>query len=151
MAYVPAPGYQPTYNPVRCQPSPALTPHTNPPPTGVLGASWRGHRGTSPSCPPRFFVNFATGPEPGADLALHFNPRFDGWDKVVFNTQQGGRWGNEERKRNMPFQKGTAFELPIGLPASLPLLSFLSLLFHPSLPPSSLPYFFLFFSSFPVY
>ncbi|XP_064149550.1 galectin-4 [Loxodonta africana] len=59
----------------------------------------------------RFFVNFLVGQDPGADIAFHFNPRFDGLDKVVFNTQQGGKWGSEERKRSMPFKKGTAFEL----------------------------------------
>ncbi|KAL2763272.1 galectin-4, partial [Daubentonia madagascariensis] len=58
-----------------------------------------------------FFVNFVVGQEPGADIAFHFNPRFDGWDKVVFNTLQGGKWGSEERKRSMPFRKGAAFEL----------------------------------------
>lgn len=59
----------------------------------------------------RFFVNFVVGQGPGADIAFHFNPRFDGWDKVVFNTQQGGKWGSEERKRSMPFRKGAPFEL----------------------------------------
>nr|BAG58923.1 unnamed protein product [Homo sapiens] len=59
----------------------------------------------------RFFVNFVVGQDPGSDVAFHFNPRFDGWDKVVFNTLQGGKWGSEERKRSMPFKKGAAFEL----------------------------------------
>ena len=30
---------------------------------------------------------------------------------MVFNTQQNGKWGSEERKRSMPFRKGAAFEL----------------------------------------
>lgn len=51
------------------------------------------------------------GQDPGADVAFHFNPRFDGWDKVVFNSQQGGKWGSEERKLSMPFSKGKPFEL----------------------------------------
>lgn len=59
----------------------------------------------------RFSVNFMVGSSPGSDIAFHFNPRFDGWDKVVFNTKQGGQWGEEERKRSMPFSKGNAFEL----------------------------------------
>ncbi|XP_027711256.1 galectin-4 isoform X2 [Vombatus ursinus] len=56
----------------------------------------------------RFTVNFTL---PGGDIAFHFNPRFDGWDKVVFNTKQGGNWGKEEKKKSMPFRKGEAFEL----------------------------------------
>lgn len=56
-------------------------------------------------------MNFVVGQSPGADIALHFNPRFDGWDKVVFNSQQGGEWGSEEKKRSMPFRKGSPFEL----------------------------------------
>ncbi|XP_072464431.1 galectin-4 isoform X2 [Notamacropus eugenii] len=55
-----------------------------------------------------FHVNFALS---GDDIAFHFNPRFDGWDKVVLNSKQGGRWGSEERKNSMPFHKGSAFEL----------------------------------------
>lgn len=76
-------------------------------------APWAGRwgQGHSPSCPARFSVNFVAGPHAGADIALHFNPRFDGWDKVVFNSQQGGKWGSEEKKRSMPFRKGAAFEL----------------------------------------
>ncbi|KAF0876440.1 LEG4 protein, partial [Crocuta crocuta] len=61
----------------------------------------------------RFSVNLVAGQHAGADIAFHFNPRFDGWDKVVFNSMQGGRWGSEEKKRSMPFRKGTAFELVI--------------------------------------
>lgn len=72
-----------------------------------------GAKGTALSCPARFFVNFVVGQGPGADVAFHFNPRFDGWDKVVFNSQQDGKWGNEEKKRSMPFRKGAAFELVI--------------------------------------
>uniref|UniRef100_A0A8C6G010 Galectin n=1 Tax=Moschus moschiferus TaxID=68415 RepID=A0A8C6G010_MOSMO len=59
----------------------------------------------------RFFVNFEVGHGQGADVAFHFNPRFDGWDKVVLNSKQNGSWGNEERKMSMPFRKGAAFEL----------------------------------------
>lgn len=70
-----------------------------------------GARGPALLCPTRFFVNFAVGQSPGSDIAFHFNPRFDGLDKVVFNSQQGGHWGKEERKREMPFRKGCPFEL----------------------------------------
>lgn len=56
-------------------------------------------------------MNFAVGQGDGADVAFHFNPRFDGWDKVVFNTMQSGQWGKEEKKKSMPFHKGKHFEL----------------------------------------
>lgn len=56
----------------------------------------------------RFHVNFQCG----GDIAFHFNPRFDGKDKVVFNTCQNGSWGAEEKKKdNFPFHKGQLFEL----------------------------------------
>lgn len=113
-------------------------------------------------------MNFVAGQHSGADIALHFNPRFDGWDKVVFNSMQGGKWGSEERKRSMPFHKGKAFELvfmvlaehyKVGagggaplpffhlfLPLLLPPLPF-SLSLPPSLsqPPSYLTFFLSFF------
>ncbi|RXM97911.1 Galectin-4, partial [Acipenser ruthenus] len=60
-----------------------------------------------------FQVNLQCGNYEGCDVALHFNPRFDGWDKVVFNTFQNGSWEGEEKKREMPFRKGEDFELII--------------------------------------
>uniref|UniRef100_A0A3B4FHU0 Galectin n=1 Tax=Pundamilia nyererei TaxID=303518 RepID=A0A3B4FHU0_9CICH len=48
-----------------------------------------------------------------SDIALHFNPRFDGWDKVVFNTCQNGSWGLEEKIHRMPFRKGEHFEMVV--------------------------------------
>uniref|UniRef100_A0A8C9P4L0 Galectin n=1 Tax=Spermophilus dauricus TaxID=99837 RepID=A0A8C9P4L0_SPEDA len=103
MAYVPAPGYQPTYNPT--------LPYNQPIPGGLSIGMSIYIQGVADEKMKRFQVNFAVGQDPGADIAFHFNPRFDGWDKVVFNSQQGGRWGNEERKRSMPFSKGAPFEL----------------------------------------
>lgn len=92
-------------------------------------------------------MNFVAGHGSGDDIAFHFNPRFDGWDKVVFNSYQGGKWGKEEKKRSMPFHKGTPFELV-----------FLVLTEHykvrapvrglPSLPPHPCPFYLTFFSSF---
>ncbi|XP_053461391.1 galectin-4 isoform X1 [Nycticebus coucang] len=103
MAYVPAPGYQPTYNPT--------LPYHRPIPGGLSVGMSVYIQGVASEHMKRFFVNFLVGQDPGADIAFHFNPRFDGWDKVVFNTMQGGKWGSEERKRSMPFHKGAAFEL----------------------------------------
>ncbi|KAM6154992.1 galectin-4 [Erethizon dorsatum] len=103
MAYVPAPGYQPTYNPT--------LPYNRPIPGGLSVGMSVYIQGVADEHMKRFFVNFVVGSSPGSDIAFHFNPRFDGWDKVVFNTQQGGQWGQEERKRSMPFSRGAAFEL----------------------------------------
>ncbi|KFO29615.1 Galectin-4 [Fukomys damarensis] len=103
MAYVPAPGYQPTYNPT--------LPYNAPIPGGLSIGMSVYIQGVANKNMNRFSVNFVVGSSPGSDIAFHFNPRFDGWDKVVFNTKQGGQWGEEERKRSMPFSKGNAFEL----------------------------------------
>ncbi|XP_023575739.1 galectin-9 isoform X3 [Octodon degus] len=58
----------------------------------------------------RFAVNFQTGFS-DYDIVFHFNPRFENGGYVVCNTKQKGNWGPEERKMQMPFQKGKAFEL----------------------------------------
>ncbi|XP_004479380.2 galectin-9 isoform X2 [Dasypus novemcinctus] len=58
----------------------------------------------------RFNVNFQTGFHEN-DIAFHFNPRFEEGGYVVCNTKQGGHWGSEERKKEMPFQMGKPFEL----------------------------------------
>lgn len=103
MAYVPAPGYQPTYNPT--------LPYKRPIPGGLSVGMSVYIQGMAKENMRRFHVNFAVGQDDGADVAFHFNPRFDGWDKVVFNTMQSGQWGKEEKKKSMPFQKGKHFEL----------------------------------------
>ncbi|XP_036925965.1 galectin-9-like isoform X2 [Sturnira hondurensis] len=58
----------------------------------------------------RFAVNFQTGFS-DHDIAFHFNPRFEEGGYVVCNTKQKGSWGSEERKMQMPFQRGNPFEL----------------------------------------
>ncbi|XP_028376757.1 galectin-9-like [Phyllostomus discolor] len=58
----------------------------------------------------RFAVNFQTSFS-DQDIAFHFNPRFEEGGYVVCNTRQGGSWGTEERKMQMPFQRGNPFEL----------------------------------------
>ncbi|XP_017529395.2 galectin-4 [Manis javanica] len=103
MAYVPAPGYQPIYNPT--------LPYNKPIPGGLSVGMSIYIQGVAKDHMKRFFVNFVAGHGSGDDIAFHFNPRFDGWDKVVFNSYQGGKWGKEEKKRSMPFHKGTPFEL----------------------------------------
>lgn len=61
-----------------------------------------------------FAVNMGCGQYDGTDIALHFNPRFEGRDTVVFNTFQSGSWGGEERKNEgIPFRRGNPFEMAI--------------------------------------
>ncbi|XP_034024487.1 galectin-4-like isoform X2 [Thalassophryne amazonica] len=70
-------------------------------------------QGSLPEEMTRFFINLRCGQSEDSDIAIHFNPRFDGWDKVVFNTCQDGSWESEEKTHDMPFSKGQAFEMVI--------------------------------------
>ncbi|OWK17461.1 hypothetical protein Celaphus_00013598, partial [Cervus elaphus hippelaphus] len=45
------------------------------------------------------------------NIAFHFSPRFEDNGYVVCNTRQNRSWGPEERKMQMPFQRGIRFEL----------------------------------------
>nr|XP_008542950.1 PREDICTED: galectin-9-like [Equus przewalskii] len=58
----------------------------------------------------RFDVNLQTGTSDD-DIAFHFNPRFESGGYVVCNTKKNGKWGAEERKTHLPFQRGRPFEL----------------------------------------
>ncbi|XP_069042521.1 galectin-4 [Lepisosteus oculatus] len=105
MTFVAPPGYQPLYNPT----VPYLGPIN-----GNLRAGMSIYiQGRVPHEITRFHVNLQCGDFEGSDIAFHFNPRFDGWDKVVFNTFQNGSWEGEEKVREMPFRKGEHFELII--------------------------------------
>ncbi|XP_068835201.1 galectin-9-like [Capricornis sumatraensis] len=59
----------------------------------------------------RFEVNFQMGFSDMNNIAFHFNPRFEEGGYVVCNTKQLGNWGPEEKKIQMPFQKGSLFEI----------------------------------------
>uniref|UniRef100_A0A8C8VPZ0 Galectin n=1 Tax=Pelusios castaneus TaxID=367368 RepID=A0A8C8VPZ0_9SAUR len=60
-----------------------------------------------------FAVNLRCG---NRDIAFHFNPRFhESRLVVVCNTEQGQRWGTEERTYHMPFNLGVYFELIINV------------------------------------
>ncbi|KAA0702122.1 Galectin-9B [Triplophysa tibetana] len=62
----------------------------------------------------RFDVNLQCGSHSQADIALHFNPRYEnGSGYVVHNTSQKGNWGSEERKYDNPFPSGQPFNLQI--------------------------------------
>ena len=58
-------------------------------------------------------MNLQCGSSPGADIALHFNPRYDGDSCVVLNTFEYGSWAAEERENNSMLPAGSAFSLLI--------------------------------------
>lgn len=61
----------------------------------------------------RFIINLRCDTTETGNIAMHMNPRFDGWDKVVFNTFENDCWGSEDKQRRMPFTIGESFELVI--------------------------------------
>ncbi len=60
----------------------------------------------------RFEFNLLTSTHDGADVAFHFNPRFD-QRQAVRNSCQGGGWGPEEKEGGFPLEAGEAFEIQI--------------------------------------
>uniref|UniRef100_A0A3Q3MM36 Galectin n=1 Tax=Mastacembelus armatus TaxID=205130 RepID=A0A3Q3MM36_9TELE len=105
MSFVAPPGYQPIYGPT--------IPYLGPIHGGLREGMSIYLQGSIPESITRFFINLLCGESESSDIALHFNPRFDGWDKVVFNSCQDGTWQSEEKIRSMPFQKGQVFEMVI--------------------------------------
>ncbi|XP_026233054.1 beta-galactoside-binding lectin-like [Anabas testudineus] len=60
-----------------------------------------------------FHVNIGSS---DSDIALHVNPRFNHCDdirKVVFNSCQGGTWGEHNYIQSFPFEEGKEFEISI--------------------------------------
>uniref|UniRef100_A0A8C7QMX7 Galectin n=1 Tax=Oncorhynchus mykiss TaxID=8022 RepID=A0A8C7QMX7_ONCMY len=103
--FVAPPGYQPVYNP--------SIPYVGPIYGGLRSGMSIYIQGVIPHEITRFNINLQCGEFEGGDIGFHFNPRFDGWDKVVFNSCQEGQWGSEEKTHHMPFSKGDAFEMVI--------------------------------------
>ncbi|XP_074536139.1 galectin-4-like [Halichoeres trimaculatus] len=103
--FVAPPGYQPVYNP--------SIPYLGPIYGGLRDGSSIYIQGSIPKDITRFFVNLLCGQSEKSDVALHVNPRFDGWDKVVFNSRQDGSWKSEDKIRDMPFSQGKGFEMVI--------------------------------------
>lgn len=60
----------------------------------------------------RFEINLLTGTHSGADVAFHFNPRFDQREGIR-NSSQGGGWGAEEKQGGFPLLPGQEFEIQI--------------------------------------
>ncbi|CAF0812437.1 unnamed protein product [Rotaria sordida] len=60
----------------------------------------------------RFEINLLAGNYNGADVAFHFNPRFD-QREVVRNSCQGGGWGAEEKHGGFPLNSGQQFDIQI--------------------------------------
>ncbi|XP_042246845.1 galectin-8 [Thunnus maccoyii] len=71
-------------------------------------------QGSVPPKADRFQLDFTCGSSvtPRADVAFHFNPRFNK-KSVVCNTLEKERWGKEEILYEMPFAAGATFELII--------------------------------------
>ncbi|CAL8352103.1 unnamed protein product [Lota lota] len=105
MTFVAPPGYQPIYSP--------RIPYTGPIYGGLRNGMSIYFQGRVEAQTTRFYVNLQCGEAENSDIALHFNPRFDGRDKVVFNSRQGDSWDSEEHTRDMPFVLGEAFEMVI--------------------------------------
>ncbi|XP_056139873.1 galectin-4-like [Lampris incognitus] len=103
--FVAPPGYQPIYGPT--------IPYRGPISGGLREGVSIYIQGSLPEDMSRFHINLTCGQTEDGDVALHFNPRFDGWDKVVFNTKQNGSWESEDSTHDMPFSKGKAFEVVI--------------------------------------
>ncbi|KAJ8280296.1 hypothetical protein GJAV_G00052880 [Gymnothorax javanicus] len=86
-------------------------PHVGPVYGGLRTGMFVFFRGTVPQDIKRFHINLQYGKKKGCDKALHFNPRFEPHEVVVFNSFRNGKWENEERPGEMPFRKGEDFEL----------------------------------------
>ncbi|MCJ8740135.1 hypothetical protein PDJAM_G00055270 [Pangasius djambal] len=62
----------------------------------------------------RFHVNLQCGSSPDADIALHFNPRYDSSSEyIVTNSKHNSYWGTEERIYQALLPMGGPFNLQI--------------------------------------
>ncbi|XP_067866667.1 galectin-4-like isoform X4 [Heterodontus francisci] len=104
MDFFPAP--QPVYNPP--------IPYTGPIPGGLQNGKMIMIKGRVLPHSNRFHVNLQCGlMAQHCDIAFHFNPRFECPGYVVCNTFENQRWCSEERKHEVPIQKGETFQLLI--------------------------------------
>ncbi|KAK3531652.1 hypothetical protein QTP70_025967 [Hemibagrus guttatus] len=62
----------------------------------------------------RFHVNLQCGSRPNANIALHFNPRYDASSGyTVINTKHNNAWASEDRVYQALFPMGNPFNLQI--------------------------------------
>ncbi|XP_048413476.1 galectin-4-like isoform X2 [Stegostoma tigrinum] len=103
MSFVPP---QPVYNPP--------IPYTGPIPGGLQDGMMIMIRGRVLPQSDRFHVNLQCGSIPyHCDVAFHFNPRYENPGYVVCNSYKDQRWCTEQRKHEMPVQRGESFQLLI--------------------------------------
>ncbi|KAL0972716.1 hypothetical protein UPYG_G00193840 [Umbra pygmaea] len=96
-------GYQAIFNPA--------IPYVGPINGGLKSGMSLYIQGSIPEEADSFFLNLQCGENEDSDIASHLNAHFDGW--VVLNNCQGGEWGPEEKIDNLPFSKGSSFEVVI--------------------------------------
>ncbi|XP_033018887.1 galectin-1 [Lacerta agilis] len=68
-------------------------------------------KGDIPAGAKSFAINVGKGPN---EIILHFNPRFDAHGDIrtiVCNNKINGKWGQEHREANFPFQEGSSAEV----------------------------------------
>ncbi|CAM5172643.1 unnamed protein product [Eretmochelys imbricata] len=80
-------------------------------PGGLRPHTWVKIQGLVPETSTGFRVKFIYGQYEGANVALLFNPRFEGSPHIIFNSLVERKWGQEERKENIPLRKGKSFTL----------------------------------------
>ncbi|CAM5122236.1 unnamed protein product [Natator depressus] len=80
-------------------------------PGGLRPHTWVKIQGSVPETSTGFRVKFIYGQYEGANVALLFNPRFEGSPHIIFNSLVERKWGQEERKENIPLRKGKSFTL----------------------------------------
>ncbi|XP_022111349.1 galectin-4-like [Acanthaster planci] len=90
-------------------------PYSGPIPGGIFPSKTIHVQGFVPHGSQRFSVNLQSGVGTNvSDIALHFNPRFQGGQNVVVcNTKTGQKWGGEERQPHSPFVQGQNFHIII--------------------------------------
>ncbi|XP_067864484.1 galectin-4-like isoform X5 [Heptranchias perlo] len=97
---------EPIYNP--------MIPYTGPIPGGMQDGNMIVIKGRVLPHSDRFHVNLQCGlMARSCDVAFHFNPRFECPGYVVCNSFENQNWCSEERKYQLPIQKGETFQLLI--------------------------------------
>ncbi|XP_038670423.1 galectin-4-like isoform X2 [Scyliorhinus canicula] len=89
-------------------------PYTGPIPGGLQDGKMIMIKGRVLPHTNRFHVNLHCGQMAHhCDVAFHFNPRYESTNYVVCNSFESQRWCSEERKHEVPIQRGETFQLLI--------------------------------------